>query len=126
MYNDPVWVDESKTVILFEYHEPVSVQDIIESQNKAAVMLGAVEQSVQFIVDLRDMKSMPRDLVSNYPAMSRGAMFKQKNFDRVVMVMDNSFMEAIISIFSRLYVKLEFVRTIEQANQNVGVDQSAH
>ena len=126
MYFEPVWLDQGKTIIRFEYRDPVSVQDIVDSMNKATAMLGSVEHNVQFIVDLRGMISMPRDLVSSYPAISRVSIFKQENFGRVVMVLDNSLLESVVSIFSRVYVKIEFVKTMDEAYLMLGVDNPIH
>ena len=126
MYEEPNWVNNAKTVLKMTFLEPISLEEVVESSNKASALLDTVDHPVQMIVDLLGVQTMPRNFISNFPMVSRLPLVNHRNLDVVINVMDNSFMEAVASIFSRMYRKVNFVRTLDDAYKAANVEQSTH
>ena len=104
--------------------EPISLEEVVDSSNKASVMLDTVDHPVQMIVDLSGVVTMPRNFISNFPMVSRLPFVNHRNLEVVINVMGNSFMEAVASIFSRVYRKVNFVRTLDEAYKVTHVEHS--
>ena len=122
MYEDPEWVNEAKTAVKITYVEMVSFEEIVESQSKVSAMLDSIDHRAFFIVDLRRLTAMSPQLISNFPAIARLKLVSHPNLDRVINVVDNSFLESVASIFGRVYRKVYFVRTMEEALRQVSVE----
>jgi len=124
MYEEPKWVNDAKTVLKMTFLEPISLEEVVESSNKASTLLDTVDHPVHMIVDLLGVQTMPRNFISNFPMVSRLPLVNHRNLEVVINVMDNSFMEAVATIFSRVYRKVNFVRSLDEAYKAARIENS--
>jgi hypothetical protein len=123
------WLDFQKTVIRCtgegtwtwdEYHEAL---DSIMNQFKM------VHHRVDLVIDRAPGSNMPKG--SSMPHFQRAMRVMPDNVGLVVLVTDNSFARAIVSIFSKVYpnkdnAKLVMVGSLSDARTKITRDRVKH
>src|SRR5262249_53534151 len=109
------WDSDAKTAILQTLTSPVTVQDIAEAQDKVAALLDSADHPVPMITDVRGMATMPPGILTSAPELGHHRMVNHPYLGLTVVVIENAFLETVMAIFSRLYHKLNVVKTMEEA-----------
>jgi hypothetical protein len=113
------WDNDDRTIIKFIYEDPVTVDEIRQMDGGVAAMLDSVRHPVVAIADTRLVTMLPQDIMTSYPLLARNRGFTHRNLRASVMIVRNAFFESLMAIFSRLYGKLHFARSLEEAYEMI-------
>jgi len=111
------WQNEDKTLLEVRYHEPLTVEDIIDTITEIANVLDTVEHKVVLLVDMTDISTIPRNLLTAYPRIAKTRGVNHPNAAASYIVVDNRVIELITSIFNRMYASFQVVRSLEEAQR---------
>ena len=110
-----VWDNDEQTIVKFVYSDPVTVEEIRQMDEGASEMLDTVSHSVVVIADATTVTRLPDDLLTSYPLLARNRGFRHPNLRASIMVLNNTFFESLLSIFGRLYGKMRFSHSLQEA-----------
>ena len=117
MIADISWQNENKTLLLIRYHEPLTVDDITGTITEIANVLDSVDHKVVLLVDVTDISTIPRNLLTAYPGMAKTRGVNHRNAAVSYVVINNRAIEVISNIFSRMYTSFQVVRSLEEAHR---------
>ncbi len=117
------WVNPEKTIILLEYTEPTSIEDVVQALDQSADMLDAVSHQAYLIVNMTAIKSIPRNVISYYPQLARSRGIGHPNVAIGIAVVDNAFLEMVSQVFSKVYGRFAIVSTMQEAMAYIAAKQ---
>ena len=106
---------ESGHVILYQFHEPWSLEDLEAAQLVLNRLIEEAEGGVTIIVDYTDGGSPPQRLISQFASL----MNNQVGMDRIERIISvgtkQGMIRAATAIFSKVFRHLDVVDTLDEA-----------
>lgn len=115
---DVQW-NEDKTVVMYTFHRGWNWDDFYNATKEAAVLLDAVTEKTNIIMDFRNASILPSGAVTQIQRAFRNQ--KHANVGTTVVVGANSFIQAIVDMGRKLSRdaatkwEMQFVNNIEAA-----------
>jgi hypothetical protein len=112
------WDDDTKRVIRFDYIGRWNWNEYHASISEAHQMTKDMPYTVNMILDFSNGTVLPTNALSHFGASMKAP---PGTFDLAVIVTESRFIEAVVSLFCRVYPrwgkKFEVVETLEAARQ---------
>ena len=112
------WGNESKTILLMDFVQPWTSQDLIAAMEQAMTMMDSIDHEASTIVDMSRKLPMPPDLLTHFPKVAQYRHPRTKT--NVIVAEGSSFAKTLTNVFSQLYVKLRVADTREEAYTLLG------
>jgi len=109
------WDTELTEVMYFIYSDPITPQEILDSQTHSIELLDSVEHPIDAIIDMREVKRVPKGLLSSYPSFAGHPARKHPNNGRLVCIINSRMIESLAGIFGKVYTDFRIVTTLEEA-----------
>jgi hypothetical protein len=114
------WDDEAQTIIRIHLHDPWTMNEYIEASSHVRTLMLSVSYPVHVIVDLTEMVSFPKDLLSGAPTINSHLL---PNQGLMVGVKYSPYIRAIAKVVSRVFPRLtknlHFVHTLAEAREYI-------
>jgi len=115
-----VWGNESKTILVMDFVNPWTTQDLIAAMKQAAMMMNSVDHEASTVVDLSHEHPSPSDILAHF---SEIAHHRHPRTDTTVIVSPAfALSKMLTNVFSRIYGGIRIVDTLEEAYTLLGED----
>jgi hypothetical protein len=109
------WFDDEKTILVWRFPEGYEWDDLVAALDVNEQMVGEVDHPVDQIIDLtQNREGPPPHLLSKFPKLAEIGP-RQGVPNMSVMVGTRGLASTLGRIFSKLYVRLEMVDTMDEA-----------
>ncbi len=111
------WFDDEKRIMVWRHAESYEWEDVVAALDVTEQMEGEVDHPVDQILDFtRNRKGPPPRLMSQFPKLAERALRQQQDEPHIsVMVGGKGLANTFARIFSKLYIRLEIVDTMDEA-----------
>jgi hypothetical protein len=107
-----VWDDDEKTILRWVPRGNLNIDEFQEGISKIKASLDEAEGPLALILDERDLQYVSPAVIGRFPDAAKGMSGRLK---LVIVVGARGFAETLGKLFARVYTKLEFVSTLEEA-----------
>ncbi|MBZ0304002.1 MAG: hypothetical protein K8J31_29960 [Anaerolineae bacterium] len=115
----PTWDNEGKTIIRHIFERGWGWTDFHQALEQASVMMDEVDHRVDVILDFRDANLIPNGAITQVKKAYTNP--KHHNVGTTIVIGANSFMQALVSVGTKLAPNslenwdVEFARTLDEA-----------
>jgi len=114
------WDNDARTIIRIHIHDSWDMSEYIQASQTTRHMMESVSYPVHLIVDLTDMKGLPKNMLSGVPAIHAHLLPDQ---GLVIGVRYPPYVRAIvraaIRVFPRFGHNLHFAQTLREARDMI-------
>ncbi|NDJ52660.1 MAG: hypothetical protein GYB68_06200 [Chloroflexi bacterium] len=103
------WLNSPKNVLLFDYQEPLTLDEIMESQKLTLYFLDSADQPVMSIIDMTGLTRLPQRLLSSFPKLGSHPVLGHPNNGQTIMISRNRTVAHFGDIFSSIYKRIQIV-----------------
>jgi hypothetical protein len=122
-----VWDNDGKTIIRHIFQKGWGWDDFHQALDQAATMMGTVEHRVDVLLDFRDASMIPSGAITQVKKAYTNP--KHANMGTTVVIGANAFMQAIVSVGTRLSPNalqnwdVQFANSLDEAYENLKKQQ---
>lgn len=107
------WLDKDRRIILYEFWDQYTIPEFIEAMEKALSLSAEVPEKTYTIADFTRSPRLPSGSISAYPTIASKVSEGKSTLN--ILVGTTRFVATLTGIFSRVYHKLEYADTREEA-----------
>ncbi|MBN1966096.1 MAG: hypothetical protein JW910_15710 [Anaerolineae bacterium] len=116
------WADEAHTIIKWDFPKEIVWDDYTVANAEAAELAASVSHEVFTLFDMSNLQNLPANVVVRFPSVARST---PPNVKMSVMVGAALYVENLGRVFSRIYGKIQFARTVEAAFEVIDSHRSS-
>lgn len=116
------WLDKELGIIHWTFHPDTTVDEMLADFDTFREMAESVPCRTYPILDFTRAGTIPSNILTHYPEMQKRLPVGDKRAALITVISHNTFINALMNIFSRLYKdQFAFFQTFDAAYQHVRV-----